>query len=208
MSRTACEAAGHLAAQGWLKAQIAGGRGHDRDQRQPSAVLEAMHKSDQGIQVLAEALAAGRRNTDARALTADGQIIEQGGGDTTPLSNVWIRSTFKDANGADAKAAPDGEEIPQTARERVAGHIRKAEGHIGALRQTLEAATEVEDGNAVGYLERHGWSRGEIEPLVERLRSITQQLEGYALRAEVMQDLPPASEEQLGFEEALEETAA
>ena len=57
-------------------------------------------------------------------------------------------------------------------------------------------------------LERHGWSRGEIEPLAERLRNLTQQLERYALRAELMQSLPPATREQLGIEDVLEEAVS
>jgi hypothetical protein len=202
------KAAGHLAAQSWLKPTDPGAPGRDRDQRQPAVVLDAMHKSPQGIHVLAEVLAAGRRNVDARALTADGQMIEQGGGDPTLLSNVWIRNTFKETNGADTAEARDGQTIPQTIRERVAGHLRKAEGNATALRQAIEAAAAIEDDDGVAYLERHGWSRGEIDPLAERLRNLTQQLERYALRAELMQSLPPATEEQLGIENVLEETAA
>jgi hypothetical protein len=202
------KAAGHLAAQSWLKPTDPGAPGRDRDQRQPAVVLDAMHKSKQGIHVLAEALAAGRRNADARALTPEGQIIEQGGGDAMPLSNVWIRDTFKDANGVDADAAQYGQAIPQTTRERVAAQIRKAEANVTALKQAIEAAAGVEEDDGVAYLERHGWSRSEIEPLAERLRSVTQQLERFALRAELMQSLPAASEEQLGLEEVLDEAAA
>lgn len=202
------KAAGHLAAQSWLKPTDPGAPGRDRDQRQPAVVLDAMHKSNQGIHVLAEALAAGRRNADARALTPHGQIIEQGGGDATPLSNVWIRYTFNESNGADAEAARDGRPIPQTTRERVAGHIRKAEVSVTALKQAIDAAAGVEDDDGVAYLDRHGWSRGEIEPLAERLRGITQQLERYALRAELVQSLPPTSEEQLDLDDVLEGTAA
>jgi hypothetical protein len=202
------KAAGHLAAQGWLKPQDPGAPGRDRDQRQSNVVLDAMHKTSQGIHVLAEALAAGRRNADARALTADGQVIEQGGGDPTPLSNIWLRKTFKETNGSDQKETWDATAIPQTTREQVAGHIRKAEANASGLKQALEAAAGVVDEDGVPYLERHGWTRSELEPLAARLRGLTQDLERYALRAEVVQSLPPVSVEQLDIEDALEETAA
>ena len=42
------KAAGHLAAQSWLKPQDPGAPGRDRDQRQPAVVLEAMHKITAG----------------------------------------------------------------------------------------------------------------------------------------------------------------
>jgi hypothetical protein len=202
------KAAGHLAAQSWLKPTDPGGPGRDRDQRQPNIVLDAMHKTPQGIHVLAEALAAGRRNADARALTDDGQVIEQGGGDPTPISNVWLRNTFKETNGADTKATWDANAIPQTTREQVAGHIRKAEASAWGLKHALEAAASVADDDGVPYLERHGWTRSEIEPLAARLRELTQELERYALRAEVVQSLPAVSEEQLDLEDALGEVAA
>lgn len=173
------KAAGHLAAQGWLKPQDPGGQGRDRDQRQANVVLDAMHKTAQGIHVLAEALAAGRRNAEARALTAYGQVIEQGGGDPTPLSNVWIRKTFKETNGADTTAGWDADAVPQTTREQVAGHLRKAEGSAAALKQALESAASVVDEDGVPFLERHGWSRSAVEPLAVRLRELSQQLERY-----------------------------
>lgn len=202
------KASGHLAAQSWLKPTDPGGPGRDRDQRQPNVVLDAMHKTLQGIHVLAEALASGRRNADARALAADGQVIEQGGGDPTPLSNVWIRKTFKETSGTDTKAPWDSDAIPQTTREQVAGHIRKAEANASALKQALEAAASVADDDGVPYLERHGWARGEIEPLAARLRDLAHRLERYALRAEVVQSLPPVNEEQLELDDELEEAAA
>jgi hypothetical protein len=179
------KAAGHLAAQGWLKPQEAGGQGRDRDQRQANVVLEAMHRSKQGIHVLAEALDAGRRNIDARAQTLDGQIIEQGGGDPTPLSNLWIRKTFREPKGPETSTQWDARAIPQTTRERVAAYIRKSETYATSLRQAIEAAAAIEDDDGDAYLERYGWTRSEMEPLANRLRELAQQLERYGLRAEL-----------------------
>ena len=201
------KAAGHLAAQGWLKPTDPGGQGRERDQRQPNVVLDAMHKTPLGIHVLAEALAAGRRGAEARALTEDGEIIEQGGGDPMPLSNVWIRSKFKELNGTET-AARSGMTIAQTAREQVAGHLRKAEASVTTLRRALEAAAAVEDDDGNRFLDRQGWSSGEIHPLAEELHQLARKLESYAMRAEVVQNLPPAVEEQLGIEDVLEEAAA
>ena len=204
------KASGHLAAQSWLKAQIAGGRGLERDQRQPNVVLEAMHATRQGIHVLAEALAAGRRGAEARALDEAGQVIEQGGGDPTPLSNEWIRKTFKETNAVEQPLSDDAFLAAQTPHERVAAHLRKAEGSATALRHALDLAAEVKGDDGAPYLERHGWSRGETDPLIERLTAATRQLERYALRAELAQNLPPLelTAEQLAFSGETEEEAA
>lgn len=201
------KAAGHLAAQGWLKPTDPGGQGRDRDQREPKVVLDTMHKTPLGIHVLAEALEAGRRGVEARALDENGEIIEQGGGDPMPLSNVWIRSKFKELGVAEA-GARDGIAIGQTPREQVAGHLQKAHSGFATLRRALEAAAAIETDDGSRYLDQHGWSGGELRPLAEELRSLSFELERYALRAEAVQNLPPAVEEQLGLESVLEERAA
>jgi hypothetical protein len=201
------KAVGHLAAQGWLKPTDPGGQDRNRDQRQPNVVLDAMHKTPLGVHVLAEALAAGRRGADARALTEDGETFEQGGGDPMLLSNIWIRKQFKEFNGVE-NDAPDGKAIPQTAREQVAGQLRKAEGGIATLRRALESAASVEDEDGNPFLERYGWTGGELHPLAEELRGYARQLESYAVRAEVVRNLPPAVEDQLGIEDVLEGQAA
>ena len=146
--------------------------------------------------MLAEALAAGRRNADARALTADGQVIEQGGGDPTPLSNVWLRKTFKESN-ADATATWDAGAIPQTTREQVASHIRRAEASVTHPKQALEGAAAVADEDGMPYLERHGW----IAMRSSRSRAVcaSSRSSSDATRSgrSSVQSLPPISEEQL-----------
>ncbi len=57
------------------------------DQRAPNMVLDAMATGEHGIRVLAEALEAGRRGEDARALEADGTPVEQVSSDIMLLSN-------------------------------------------------------------------------------------------------------------------------
>jgi hypothetical protein len=206
------KAAGHLAAQGWMKPQISGGRGLERDQRQPNVLLDSMHMTRQGIHTLAEALAAGRRGADARAMDEDGQVIEQGGGDAMPLSNEWIRKAFLDTGVAEPTFADDGFLAPQTAHERVAGYLRKAEASTSALKQALDRAAGEKDDNDMPFLERHGWSRGETDPLAEQLRATAHQLERYGLTAELAQSLPPLDSttppEQASLEELLEGRAA
>jgi hypothetical protein len=201
------KAAGHLAAQGWLKPTDPGAPGRDRDQRQPTVVLDLMHRSRLGIHLLAEALAAGRRGAEARALTEDGETFEQGGGDPMPLTNVWIRNKFKDAGGNEDSPTAD-RAVPQTAREQVAGHLRRAEAGVASLRQALDAAAAVEDEDGTSFLERHGWSSSMVEPIAEELRRRTRLLEGYALRAELVQNLPPPIDEQTSLEALLDEEAA
>jgi hypothetical protein len=201
------KAAGHLAAQGWLKPTDPGAPGRDRDQRQSNVVLELMHRSPLGIRLFAEALAAGRRGAEARALDDTGEIIEQGGGDSMPLTNVWIRGRFKDAGSSETSSISDWA-VPQTAREQVAGHLRRAEAGIAMLRQALDVAAAVEDEDGTSFLARHGWASSVLEPLAEELRLRTRQLEGYALRAELVQNLPPPINEQTSLEELLEEAAA
>lgn len=197
------KAAGHLAAQGWLKPTDPGGSGRDRDQREPKVVLDTMHKSPLGIHVLAEALEAGRRGVEARALDGNGEIIEQGGGDPMPLSNVWIRSQFKELGVAEA-GQRDGVAVAQTPREQVAGHLQKAHSGLSTLRRALEAAAAIETDDGSGYLEQHGWAGSELRPLAEELRELSFQLERYAARADAVQNLPSAVEEQLGIESELE----
>ena len=128
-------------------------------------------------------------------------MIEQGGGDPTPLWNEWIRKTFKETNAVEQPFSDDAFLAAQTPRERVAAHLRKAEGSATALRHALDLAAEVKGDDGAPYLERHGWSRGETDPLIERLTAATRQLERYALRAELAQNLPPLelTAEQLAF---------
>ena len=114
------KAAGHLAARGWLKGESRKAYGGFRDQRQPESVLDLMHRSPQGIKVLAEVLTAGRRGETARALGEDGEVIELVAGDLQPADNQWIRKTFID----DADRVDDYAVGPPvdgtTPRERVA----------------------------------------------------------------------------------------
>jgi hypothetical protein len=185
------KASGHLAAQGWMRAQISGGRNLERDQRQPNVVLDAMHRTPQGIYVLAEALAAGRRGAEARALDQAGEIVERAGGDATPLSNEWIRRTFKETGSADDGEIDDRFVNAQTPRERIIALLRKAEGQTAGLKQTMRTVAEVKDSDGQSYLDRYGLSRGETDRLVEDLQQLSEQLRTYALTAKAVQNLPP-----------------
>jgi hypothetical protein len=202
------KAAGYLASQGWLKASHEGDRVLERDQRQPSVVLDVMHRSKHGIEVLAEALIAGRRGADARAVDMDGTPVERAGGDPHPLTNRWIRQNFRDALTGETvlKAGP----LPaaQTPREVIAEHMRRAERSATELGHALDAAVAVPDENGASYLERWGWSRGQADQIASKLRAAAQRLETYGLRGEIAQSLPPiGSAEQLGIDAVLEEVA-
>jgi hypothetical protein len=174
-----------------MRAQISGGRNLERDQRQPNVVLDAMHRTPQGIYVLAEALAAGRRGAEARALDQAGEIVERAGGDATPLSNEWIRRTFKETGSADDGEIDDRFVNAQTPRERIIALLRKAEGQTAGLKQTMRTVAEVKDSDGQSYLDRYGLSRGETDRLVEDLQQLSEQLRTYALTAKAVQNLPP-----------------
>ncbi len=192
------KAAGYLASLGWLKAQISGNLQSGRDQRQPSVVLAAMHETPHGIQVLAEALEAGRRGDEARAISEAGLPIEQASGDVMPLSNEWLRSTFKDSGARDVTTA----DVPlptQTPRERVAAHMRRAERLAVDLEHALDAATSELDDDGNPYLERAGWSRAELVSTIDRLARLERRLESIAIRADLAHDLPPAPITQLAL---------
>ncbi|HXH33024.1 MAG TPA: hypothetical protein VNJ54_01275 [Plantibacter sp.] len=202
------KAAGYLASQGWLRAQISGARGLDRDQRQPSVVLDAMHCSKHGLEVLAEALAAGRRGAEARALDGNGNVIERGGGDPHPLTNEWIRGAFKEADVAETTSKHGPSLTPQTPRERIGEYMRKAEKASTDVGQALDAAVSVQDEDGTSYLDRWGWSRGQADQIAGRLRGVAQRLETYGLRGEVAQNLPPVGPvAQLGIDAVLEDVA-
>lgn len=202
------KAAAHLAANGWLTVAFEGSCGEERDQRQPSVVLNVMHRTRQGISVLAEALAAGRRCVDARALDESGNVIERAAGDALPLTHAWIRRIFKDAPTPDPSSKTTHATTPQSPRERVAAYMRIVERHAHELEQAIRDAERVDDSEGQIYLDRHGWSRGETTPMVERLRSAAEQLEKFGLRAEVIQSLPPLGRaEQLGLDAMFEEVS-
>jgi hypothetical protein len=185
------KAAGHLAARGWLKGESRNAYGGFRDQRQPESVLDLMHRSTHGIQVLAEVLTAGRRGDTARALGKDGQVIELVAGDLQPADNQWIRKTFiDDADRVDEFAVRppvDG----TTPRERLASLMRSLEGSVRHMERTIEDAERIADDDGNRFLQRHGWAQSEMAPLGQRLTSIAEKLHRFGVISEINPDLPP-----------------
>ena len=111
---------------------------------------------------------------------------------------------------AAAEAPPAGELAwtAQTPRERIAVYIRKAERATADLGQALDGAEAVEADDGSPFLERWGWSRGEVDQIAVRLRAIAQRLETHGLRGDLAQNLPALGpSDQLGIESVLEGVA-
>ena len=199
------KAAGYLAANGWMKPQISGRREVERDQRQPSVVLDAMHRSVHGIYQLAEALAAGRRGETARAVDETGTPIARAGGDAKPLTNEWLRETFNEI-----PAATDTMPllpVSQNARERVGAKVTTVGKLTGDVARALDEAMSIHDDDGNPYLERNGWPRHQTKPIADRLRELAVQLDELGVRSEMTLELPSAGRaEQLDLE-PLEEVA-
>ena len=109
-------------------------------------MLDALHRDPHGVQVLAEALAAGRRGEPARAVREDGEVIEQVAGDVQPMNNQWVRRTFDDAPVRDTATKPSVATAAMTPRERVAVHIRAMDSLAADLERQLEAAAKIATG--------------------------------------------------------------
>lgn len=191
----AIKAAGYLAASGWLKRQIAGGRGIDRDQRAPNMVLDAMYRCEHGVHVLVEALEAGRRGTDAHAIKTNGTPEVNVSGDIRPLDNEWIRRAFGEEQ-PKSSTMPGGAPVTdaETPREHVARLVRRMESGVHELSRSLADAEKVKDDDGASYLERRGWPRGEVSPLADQLRSLAEQLTLMGLRSDASPVVPPAEQ--------------
>jgi hypothetical protein len=188
------KASGHLAAKGWLQGESRDPRGEFRDQRRPYEVLETMHKLPGGVHALAEALTAGRRGEPARAMTAEGEVIEQVAGDTQEMTNQWLRRTFeRESEHELALAEPTVPFETKTPREIVAEHIRAIERNAGDLRRAIEDAERVTDADGSSFLARRGWAIGEVEPLARQLDELANKLSRYGVIHDLHNDLPPQS---------------
>jgi hypothetical protein len=201
----AVKAAGHMAAQGWLKRESRDPRGGFRDQRPSNSVLEALYRTEHGIQVLAEALAAGRRGEPARAVREDGEVIELVAGDNQLLNNQWIRRTFDDAPVRDVTARPTmAGAAALTQREQVAARIRAMETLATDLERQLEEATKITATDGGSFLERTGWSPGETEPLAVKLGQVVEKLRRYGVIGDINPGLPPVEQLSLSTSDAEE----
>jgi hypothetical protein len=193
----AVKSAGHLAAHGWLKRESRDQPSGFRDQRTADTVLDLMHHSPHGVRALAEALAAGRRGAEARAVREDGEVVERAAGDVHPMTNQWLRQKFADADASDSPAsrsplpAATGATTP---REHVRAGIRSVGARIGDLERALDEAQRVTDTDGQPFLACHGWSSGEIEPLAGRLQRIAATLSRYGVIADVNPGLPPVAQ--------------
>lgn len=194
------KAAGYLASQGWLKRQIAGGTGVDRDQRAPNMVLESMYRTVHGLHVLGEALAAGRRGEGARGVDAAGVPVEQVGGQVQPLTNEWIRGEFADGVVRNAVAEVGATTSTLSPREKVALHVREVERDVDTIEGALRRARGIVDADGSSYLDRWGWPQGEVVTAADRLHDVARELERMGMRAEAAAGLPPV--EQLEMAEA------
>jgi hypothetical protein len=202
----AVKAAGHMAAQGWLKRESRDPQGGFRDQRPTNTVLEVLYHDPHGVHVLAEALAAGRRGAGARAVREDGEVIERVAGDVQPMNNQWIRRTFDDAPTGSAQTKPAAATVAaMTPREQVALRVRAIEGLAADIERELEDAAKVKGSDGHPFLERAGWSPGETEPLVVKLSQLTDKLRRYGLIGDINPSLPPL--EQLGIADEIAEVA-
>ncbi len=195
------KAAGHLAARGWLKGESRKAYGGFRDQRQPESVLDLMHRSPQGIKVLAEVLTGGRRGEMARALGEDGEVIELVAGDLQPADNQWIRKTFiDDADRVDDYAV--GPPIDGTTpRERVASLMRSLDASARNMERMIEEAERIHDDDGHHFLQRHGWANSEMAPLAHRFTTVAEKLKRFGVISEINPDLPPQMAMALADEE-------
>lgn len=202
----AIKAAGHLAARGWLKRESRDPQGGFRDQRPSNTVLDALYRDPHGTQVLAEALAAGRRGEAARAVRADGEVIERVAGDVQLLNNQWIRRTFDDAPASTTGAKPAAAAVAaMTPREQVALRFRTVENLAAEIERELEEAAKVKGSDGQPFLERAGWSTGETEPLVAKLGQLSDKLRRYGLLGDISPGLPLV--EQLDLADEIVEAA-
>ncbi len=193
----AVKAAGHLAAQGWLKREARDTGGGFRDQRPADKILDLMHASEQGVQALGEALAAGRRNDTARAVHVNGEVVERAAGDVHPMTNQWIRETFGDAAGRDKPASTSATQEPTgatTPREKIADCMRGMDGLANGLERTLGHAVQVSDDDGTSFIQRRGWTTTEVEPLAARLRRVADDLVRFGAIAGLNEGLPPVQE--------------
>jgi hypothetical protein len=192
----AVKAAGHMAAQGWLKREARDTGGGFRDQRPPDKILDLMHRDQRGVHALAEALAAGRRGDPARAVRADGEVVERAAGDVHPMTNQWLRETFPDPGARDAPAAPRSQAPTgaTTPREKIAARMCELNGIVADMERTLEAAATITDDDNNPFLARRGWTIGEVEPLASRLRRSADLLSRYGITADVAPNLPPVEQ--------------
>lgn len=191
------KAAGHMAAQGWLKRESRDPHGNFRDQRPPETVLDLMHRSTQGVYSLEEALAAGRRGEAARAVREDGEVIERAAGDVHPMTNQWLRQTFADVPDRDNPRVDPSSSPPTgltTPRERVAEHMCAIEKLISDVERHLEDAARLTDDDGISFLDRRGWTPGEVEPLASRLQRAATALSRYGVIADVNPGLPPVQQ--------------
>jgi len=185
------KAAGHMAAQGWLRRESRDPHGGFRDQRPPDTVLDLMHRSEQGVHALAEALIAGRRGEAARAVRGDGEPLEQVGGDLMLMGNQWLRQTFAEASDGQTVVAdaqlPTGATTP---REKITEHMRSAERMLTDMEGEVAKAGRVEDENGTIYLETRGWSQSDTDRLAGRLQALTSALNRYGLINSLSPGLP------------------
>jgi hypothetical protein len=200
------KAVGHMAAQGWLKRESRDPHGGHRDQRPPERVLDLMHRSPQGVHALAEALTAGRRGDEARAVGPDGEPIERVAGDVLRMENAWLRQTFADA--ADREKPDSGTEaqpatMATTPREKVGKEIRKIEQILAELERALEVAADVADDHGSSYLETRGWATGDAERVAARLQKLAARVSRYGVIGSLAPAIPPMT--QLNLDDGLDE---
>lgn len=191
------KAVGHMAAQGWLKREARDTGGGFRSHRPAEKVLDLMHSTEHGVQALGEALAAGRRGQDARAVRENGEVVERAAGDVHPMTNQWLREQFADAGSRERPSARSPIQEPTgatTPREKIGESMRELDRIVGELERELVQAAAISDDDGSSFLQRRGWTTAEVEPLAGRLRRAADELMRYGVIAGLSQGLPPVQE--------------
>ena len=54
--------------------------------------------------------------------------------------------------------------------------------------------------NGERFLDRYGWSDGEVRPMADKLELIAKRLSTWGVISTISRDLPPEAESQMGFD--------
>jgi hypothetical protein len=139
----------------------------DKDHRSPSAVLGDMCRSERGLKALHRAIVDGRAGRPPRRIDEDGDLETTGSGKAEPMTNDWVRATFRPIK----KPAGKGPEVPGlTPQERVAVEIRTVREEVADIAARIDRLAQIAGADGLPVVDEIGVPMSVAQQIDEEFR--------------------------------------
>jgi hypothetical protein len=143
------------------------------DPREAERVLAEIARDRHGIEVLAAVVREGRRGGKLPRVDDEGAVVTDDNGDGLPVTDAWLRTTFKTDK-------TDDEEPEAITPERLLALRRGAfVAEVDQLETKMHEVKEVTSDTGQSLIKDLGWPTHEVEDVLTRLEGVRRDLTVY-----------------------------